>query len=70
MPITSRSAPTTVVSRSSTKYCARKGFERLADAAKSAVVRFAFENGPFTHHVKTTEDAVGLSPRLVTRVVA
>ncbi|MEN3271071.1 sugar phosphate isomerase/epimerase family protein, partial [Pseudonocardia sp.] len=35
-----------------------EGFDRLADDAKSAGVRIAFENTPFTHHVKTTEDAV------------
>jgi hypothetical protein len=35
-----------------------EGFDRLADDAKSAEVRIAFENTPFTHHVKTTEDAV------------
>jgi len=33
------------------------GFDRLADDAKSAGVRIAFENTPFTHHVKTTHDA-------------
>jgi sugar phosphate isomerase/epimerase len=37
-----------------------EGFDRLADDAKSAGVRIAFENTPFTHHVKTTEDAVAL----------
>jgi sugar phosphate isomerase/epimerase len=35
-----------------------EGFDRLADDAKSAGVRIAFENTPFSHHVKTTEDAV------------
>ena len=35
-----------------------EGFDRLADDAKSAGVRIAFENTPFTHHVKTTEEAV------------
>jgi sugar phosphate isomerase/epimerase len=34
-----------------------EGFDRLADDAKSAGVRIAFENTPFTHHVKTTPDA-------------
>ena len=34
-----------------------EGFDRLADDAKSAGVRIAFENTPFTHHVKTTQDA-------------
>jgi sugar phosphate isomerase/epimerase len=34
-----------------------EGFDRLADDAKSAGVRIAFENTPFSHHVKTTEDA-------------
>src|SRR6185295_1824286 len=33
-----------------------EGFDRLADDAKSAGVRIAFENTPFTHHVKTTPD--------------
>ena len=31
-----------------------EGFDRLADDAKSAGVRIAFENTPFTHHVKTS----------------
>ena len=35
-----------------------EGFDRLADDAKSAGVRIAFENTPFTHHVNTTQDAV------------
>src|SRR4029077_8630455 len=48
---------TTSVSRTSTRCCAR-GFDRLADDAKSAGVRIAFENTPFTHHVNTTQDAV------------
>jgi sugar phosphate isomerase/epimerase len=34
-----------------------EGFDQLADDAKSAGVRIAFENTPFSHHVKTTEDA-------------
>ena len=35
-----------------------RGFDRLADDVKSAVMRIAFENTPFTHHVNTTQDAV------------
>ena len=35
-----------------------EGFDRLADDAEDAGVRIAFENTPFTHHVKTTQDAV------------
>jgi sugar phosphate isomerase/epimerase len=35
-----------------------EGFDRRADDAKSAGVRIAFENPPFTHHVKTTQDVV------------
>ena len=35
-----------------------EGFDRLADDAKSAGVRIAFENTPFTHRVNTTQDAV------------